>query len=360
MQRGIIIVLTAVGVAIASPGTAALGAVPPQAESRAKTFTVPVTDATLTWAVSECAFDATIPACGSLTEARSQSGAVEAGETGWVWTGGSGTFNQKSGASNIRFNGSITMGNVRRGGYSITFSNLRVAVNASGNGRVSADLAYRESANAPLVEKPNVLLVRLPSVGLGQGWEATPPWEGVGTPGDPAPIDGAQFAQPLLDALPESLKPWFWKTATGASINPFKQPSPITLAAERQYRPMLIVSPSKSLRIGKATKVRVEGYGFDPSLQGAVASGIYVVFGPNAAAAKNGYTNTRLYETAQYLPQGPDRIGKFRVELNITGRYKVDKRSYNGLKSALGFSTWAAHNHPTTAWDSFLRVKFKK
>ncbi|MBK6762185.1 MAG: hypothetical protein IPG68_02390 [Micrococcales bacterium] len=53
--------------------------------------------ATLTWKISECAFDATIASCGSITEAQSLTGNVTKGGEGWAFTGGTGPTTPRPG-----------------------------------------------------------------------------------------------------------------------------------------------------------------------------------------------------------------------------------------------------------------------
>lgn len=315
--------------------------------------------ATLSWRISDCAFDAALPSCGSLTESQSVVGNVTKGSGAWEFTGGTGTFDPVTGATVVKYAGSVTIGNTTRGGYSITFANPQVSV-SGGAGVLLADIRYRPATGAPEVAIDAVKIVDLPAVPSAPSWSVTPPWEGVGTPATPAPVDGKQFAQPLIDVLPASLKGWFWATGT-TGANPYKAPGPVglSLTVAPTWTPFVTIEGGQGLPVNKAGTITVRGTGFDPSKQGGAVQGLYVVFGPNAATVGYGMSAASAFGAAQYLPVAPDANGSFETTLTIKGSYAdSDGRVWNGRSDQLGVSTWAAHSHATTAWDTFTPLSF--
>jgi hypothetical protein len=198
--------------------------------------------------------------------------------------------------------------------------------------------------------------VAIPDAGHAASWVVTPPWDGVGEPGDPAPYLGRQFDQELIDVLPESLRSWFWSTGP-TGLNVVKAPAPVMIDQVRNYRPTLLLHPSKPLPRDGVTSLRVTGIGFDPTVQGGPVQGIYVVFGPNPARIPDGYANTEVYTASAYLPAGPDERGRFTTRLEVPGAQGVTQE---GPTSRPGVATWAAHSRASTAWDAFTRVTFTR
>ena len=312
-------------------------------------------DATLTWKISECAFTS----CASLTTAQNSSGPVSKTADGWQFTGGSGDYDPATGATSLAFTGSVTIGNTAMGGYSITFRDPEVSVDAAGNGSLAADLVYKTSAASPESTVPDVRLVDLPSVPDATSWTVTPPWEGVGTPGTPAPVDGKQFAQPLIDALPASLRGWFWATGTTGS-NLTKNPAPVAVsltAVQAAQGPRVTIEGADGLTANSTATVTVRGTGFDPGKKTPAVQGLYVIFGPDPAVA--GYDNPDVFGGAVYLPTAPDAQGNFTTEVTVKGRYTDGTgRTWDGSKETLGISTWAAHSHAISDWDTFTPISF--
>ncbi len=317
--------------------------------------------ATLTWKISECAFDATIASCGSITEAQSLTGNVTKGGEGWAFTGGTGSYDPATGATAIDFTGSVTIGNVNRGNYSITFADPKVVVKA-GSGALVADVVARPPG-APETIVGDVKIVDLPAVPNAKTWQVTPPWQNAGTPGVPAPIDGKQFAQPLLDALPASLKGWFWATGTSGA-NPYKAPAAVSVAFDSvptSTGPAVTIEGAENLTADQQATITVKGTGFDPAKKGGPVQGLYVVFGPDAATVGYGMNAATTFGAAQYLPTAPNADGEFETTLTIKGRYTgEDGKSWDGTTQTLGVSTWAAHSHAITDYDTFTAITFRR
>lgn len=346
-----------------------LGMVVPATNAAAASM--PITDATFTWQLSACAFSGAYvttanqssDSCGSIRETQPITGSVTKEADGWRFTGGTGTYDPYTGATELAFTGSVQVGNTNRGGYSIAFRDPEVNVAADGTGEVTATVAYKTSAAGETTTVDDVTIVTLADVPDAASWSVTPPWAGVGTPDATAPLDGKQFAPELIAALPDSLKNWFRAsssaeaTQTRTEYNSYKAPAPVSVDfAEPTITPTLTITGADGIPVNRSRQITIHGTGFDPR---ANAQGVYVVFGPNAAVAPGGYTNTGLYGDAQYLPTAPDANGEFTTTLTVRGRYTdADGREWNGRADALGVSTWAAHSHATTAYDTFARVTF--
>jgi len=318
--------------------------------------TAAVSNASLTWKISECAF----VACGSLAQAQSVSGNVTKGADGFKFTGGTGTIDQLTGALSIAYTGSATIGNTNQGGFSITFTDPVITVDAQGSGSLAADASFKTSPAATPVVANDVIVVSLPKVTPSTSFTVTPPWEGVGVPASPAPVDGKQFAQSFMNVVPDALKGFFWATGT-TGTNLTKAPSPVTVQYERAWKPTLLVKPAKVANAKSTVTLNIVGVGFDPSKAGPAVQGLYVVFGPNAAKTKDGYKAVGAYGASNYLQSGPDALGRFSTGLKVTGIYKTESGAVvNGAKQVVGVSSWAAHSHAITDWDAFTQVKFAK
>ena len=337
-------------VATSVPAANAVDAKPASANS------VAVTNASLTWNISDCAFTA----CGSLAQAQSVSGNANKAADGFKFTGGTGTIDQLTGALSIAYTGSATIGNTNQGGFSVTLTDPVITVDAQGSGSLAADASFKTSPTAAPTTANDVIVVSLPKVTPTTSFTVTPPWEGVGVPASPAPVDGKQFAQSFMSVVPDALKGFFWATGT-TGTNLFKAPSPVTVQYERAWKPTLIVRPAVVKNAKAATTLSIVGVGFDPSKASPSVQGLYVAFGPNAATTPNGYQATGGYGSSSYVSSGPDALGRFASSLKVTGMYKTESGTIvNGAKQVVGVSSWAAHTHAITNWDAFTQVKFLK
>lgn len=314
---------------------------------------VSVTDAELSWGISRCAHDTTLPACGSLTGIQQVSGNATKTDNGYTFVGGSGTVDPETGATVLQFSGSVTIGNTTRGNYSIRFVDPMITVAADGAGALVADVTYTLSGAEP-VTSADVPIVELANV----------PEEA------PRSVTPSTFTPQFIAALAPTLQPWFQPTGSGA--DPFKVPSSVSLAATLPEppatpvtwtaTPTLTVTGAERARLDRPTTVTVKGTGFDPAVRSRPGvSGMYVVFGPNAATTPGGYgqAGTAKYFSAQWLPAIPNDQGEFTVAVEIQGAYTDEEgKEWNATTDVLGVSTWAAHGHVTTAWDSFQEIEF--
>lgn len=339
-------------VLIAVPGAALamslLAAVPVQAAEPAADGDVAVTNATLAWNVSECAFDPAVFACTSLNERHELTGDVTRGADAWVFTGGDGTVDGDTGAMTVAWDASVLMGNTTRGNYTITLADPVMTVDAEGNGAISADVTWQIGTDTP-AQTPGVTIVQFSGAGTSADFDVTP----------------AQFDQAFLNALNPQLQGWF--TPTGGAADAAKVPGPV--AFDRWVPTIHVTLPQRFVDSGKNPRVsdrrfmvKVTGTGFDPAVaQNPAVQGLYVVFGPNPATTEGGYQNIGMYYRARYLPVAPDAQGQFMTQLQVKGRYTAAGMSFNGrFGDPLGVATWAAHSHATDAWDAFTRVRFRK
>lgn len=340
---------------IALPGAAlAIGLLygaPAQATAVSSAESVTVTNASMTWPISACAFDVRLPACTSLTERQELSGDVTRGETGWVFAGGDGTVTE-AGDMTVSWDATVQLGNANRGNYSITFIDPVLSVDAAGAGAITAAVATQIGAEAPVVTE-NVTVVEFTGGSTDADVDSTP----------------LEFAESLVDALSGASGSGFnlasWFTQTGSASDPLKFPG--VVAFDRWVPTLTVTLPkkfeNKNPRVkNKRFKVTVKGTGFDPAAkENPAVQGLYVVFGPDAGTTEGGYRNMDMYFRARYLPIAPDGAGEFTTRLQVRGKFTKDGVSYDGrFGEPLGVSTWAAHSHATTAWDAFEQIRFRK
>lgn len=322
-----------------APGSAASAPVAPAVTNL-------IRGATLTWPISQCAFDTALPACSSLTETQSVSGRVTRDDSagGWVFTGGRGVYDTVNNATTMQWNGSVTIGNTTRGNYAITFAGLMVSIDGEGNGELIADVTYRIRGAVP-VTKVDVTVVSFTPT--------TPGYDMVVTP--------EAFDEMFLSELNPELRGWF--EPTGTSLDPLKVPGTVSMGfAAWQPRLTVTIPGGEKPRVNaKAFTVVIRGTGFDPAARlNPSVQGIYVNFGPNPATIESGYTDPGIYYVTKYLAASPDENGNFTVRLKVKGRYRTESGSFNALTQPLGISTWAAHARTTTAYDAFTRIAFRR
>ncbi len=185
--------------------------------------------ATITWKMSQHAFTSSSLSPSHATEAP----ATKDPTNGFVFPGGGGTFDPATGAANLHFGGSFTLGNVVQGGYRIKIANPNLVLDGGGTGRLIADVSHCASAaicaSPGVTTTQDVVVANLTGIVLStDGNERTAtviPEFGL-QPGQP---EGGlrQFPQTLLDALDPGLQGHFKQTGSGSDSN--KPPAPLSI-----------------------------------------------------------------------------------------------------------------------------------
>lgn len=333
-----------------------------------------VVGASLTWKVSECAFsgafvttaNSATDSCKSIRESQPTTGNVSKVTDGWQFSNGTGSYDSATGATTLNFTGTLSLGNTSLGNYYIRLVDPKVVVDNAGNGSLTADVIQKIPSSPDPSDLGRQEIVSLLTVPNSTSWTMTPPWSGVGTPDATAPLDGKEFSPSFVDALDPSLRNWFRASSSSEAnanrgeYNSFKAPAPVSIDySQHTWTPTLQISNADNIQAGETRTIAIHGSGFDPAKQGNGVSGMYVVFGPNPAAITNGYLDPNIFGAAAYLPSGPNSNGEFDTTLAVTGTYADGNGTvWNAANTTLGVSTWAAHAHTTTAWDSFASVAF--
>ncbi|HVX22089.1 MAG TPA: HtaA domain-containing protein [Acidimicrobiales bacterium] len=192
-------------------------------------------------------------------------------------TGGS--YDPSTGATDLTFGGGFQLTN-SFGSYGIQLTDLDATIDAEGNGTLLASVATfvtpSHTYDAPTPDVVVTTFHATPSGTTASGnhvqWTFTPNWLGVG----PTGLDGAQFAQPFLDALQSSIQAFFYASGTQQSptvYNPSKAPGPLTAAFT--YGPGTSVTDTAppSTTASQTTgldptgqTVTVTGTGFEPGI----------------------------------------------------------------------------------------------
>ena len=349
MLKRMIAVPSAVGLAVGL-----MWAVPAQADDVTAQQAATVTNATMSWPISTCAFQQDLRECTSLTERQSLEGDVTRGESGWVFTGGNGAVTS-SGDMTVSWNASVQLGNTNRGNYTITFIDPVLTVNAAGEGALTATVTWQIGTQTP-VTNAGVTVVEFTGASTDADFSSTP----------------SEFAAPLLDALGEAagagfnLSSWFQPTGS-PSLDPLKVPGAVTF--DRWVPTLTVTMPAKYQNKNPRVRdrrfmVTVRGTGFDPALKADPSvNGIYLVFGTNPATTPDGYAFDSIdaYFRARYLPMAPNAAGEFTSPIQVRGTYVKGSQRFNGrFGEPLGVGTWAAHRHATKQWDAFTQIRFRK
>ncbi len=344
---------------IAVPSAVALAAgfmwaVPAQADEATAQQASQVTNTTMVWPISVCAFQLNLPPCTSLTERQSLEGDVTRGEAGWVFTGGDGAVTS-AGEMTVSWNASVQLGNTNRGNYTITFTDPVLTVNAAGEGAITATVTSQIGTQTPVTNE-EVTIVEFAAASTDADFDVTP----------------SEFAAPLLEALSTAsgagfnLSSWFQPTGS-PSLDPLKVPGAVNF--DRWVPTLTVVMPQRFEKKNPRVKdrrfmVTVRGTGFDPALKADPSvNGIYLVFGTNPATTPDGYAveSMNSYFRARYMPMAPDAAGEFTSPIQVRGTYVKGSQRFNGrFGEPLGVGTWAAHRHATTEWDAFTRIHFRK
>ncbi len=205
----LVVALLACGAVVATAGE--LGAAAKTKQRAAK-----VSDATMTWAVSNYVLT---PGFATLSVAEVQQAeppATFTTGTGWEFTDGRGTYNPKSGATKLAFTGAIVFGNTTRGDYGFKIADPVLVLDKSGSGTLTAAVSVRPPGGAPFGAATDVVVVDVTGadpVAKKQHVELA--------------VTPTAFAQPFLTAVGD-LATHF--QASGSANDPNKPPAPITAA----------------------------------------------------------------------------------------------------------------------------------
>ena len=192
------------------------GASTPAASSKAKANIAKVSDGTLAWGVSKYVLGAN-PAVMSLAETqKAEPPATVVVGTGWKFTDGTGTYDTKTGATLVSFPGALEFGNTSFGNYGFKFAEPTVALDAAGNGTLSADVSVRPAGAAAFGAAAETVIANI------TGATPTKTKKNV-----TVTLTPTAFADPLLAAAGD-LSPFF--KPTGSSNDGNKPPEPITLS----------------------------------------------------------------------------------------------------------------------------------
>lgn len=324
---------------------------PAQAEPVTIQEAATVTNASMTWPISDCAFNVDLPACRSLTERQQLAGDVERSLTGWEFFGGDGVVSD-SGVMTVAWDATVQLGNTTRGNYTITLSQPVLTVDGTGDGSIVADVTWQIATDTPVTAQ-GVTIVTFTDAGTDVDFSSTP----------------TEFAPAFIEALDGAAGAGFnlssWFQQTGSAADPLKLPG--QMSVDRWVPTLTVTFPQrfegKNPRVkDRRFMVSVTGTGFDPAVKANPAvQGVYLVFGTNPATTVDGYTNIEGYFRAKYLPMAPNANGEFTQRIQVRGAYSKNGETFNGRDGApLGVATWAAHRHATTQWDAFTRIRFRR
>lgn len=355
-----------------------------------------ISNSTLNWRINDLTFSGRLatPYTVDTTNYSGDVSKVNSGEDKyWKFENGSGVRDIQTGAYQVNYTGTLKFGApANQGGYMIVLSNPSVVV-SGGKGKITADVEYgllltghaakdNDRDRRAWSTKERLKVAELPSVPDGDQWTAA----GVAA----ADVEGdytspnipgsASFAEDFTGFLANaatldapvgevlqfgqsSLSGHFQQTNNGATqggktTNESKVLRPLTADLDVAYSPKLELIGATGIPLNKAKTVTVKGSGFDPALRTA---GLYVAFGPNADKInKQDIGNVdAFYSAVPLFGAFPNARGQFQTTLKVTGIYKSNQgKTYDGRKTPLGVSVWAAHTDSVASYRQFAQVSF--
>ena len=205
-----------VALVIAVVAVAGVALVGGQDAGAAKKKAAKVSDATMTWAVSDYVLTAN-PATLSVAEVHNaEAPATFADGTGWTFTDGKGTYDTKTGATTIAYPGALEFGNTSRGNYAFKFANPTFVLDASGTGTLTADVSLRPAGASAYNAASQIVVLNITG--------ATPTKSKNHVEVTAAPT---AFSDPLFTATADLASHF---RASGSSNDPNKPPAPIKVA----------------------------------------------------------------------------------------------------------------------------------
>jgi len=274
----------------------------------------------------------------------------------------SGTYDPTSGAAKVNYGGSVTGKQVSNGNtlFSVTLADPTIGVDGDGNGTVSALV----SATAPgeTLDPTRVVVTTFSTDDTD--WQtdelgtltATPDWDGVlpagsddaiallgAEKGATQPVGGQAFALPFLQALPSSVRAFFYSSGTNPASDAQKQPATIEADAEPMKKVTSTVtaaSPEDGLSLS------ISGSGF----RGATNpgdNGVYVGLAPSGGLPDvSSQDGMAAFAGANWVPAAGIVDGAFTTVINDVSPDKFTRGTQYSLY------TWQAHTHSNTTQDT--------
>lgn len=356
------VVATVVTAALAVGGLTVVAAAPASA-----TVTDTVTGGTFTWNVSDWS------TTHLSTRTPSNGASVVAGVI--TWGEGEGTYDAATGASDIQYTGTARLAFQASPGndvYQITLADPEIVVDASGAGKIIADVNYNVYLGQPSSNSSaNVVVTRFQTgnstndTWSTDGATATlsdiPGWAGVIPAGSSAaitdtdlPFNGESFSEEFLLALPSSLRSHFYSSKASGQQTPnannqFKDPSEFTATVTVAKPTISWISTSES---NAGYVISITGDGFR-QVTLPNDNGIYVSIAPSGGRPGSASSDADKYLVTKYvtanLPDGPATApltnGAFSTSLTAP---------VNKIDPDLEYSiyTWQAHTASNTTQDT--------
>ncbi|WGL51692.1 HtaA domain-containing protein [Nocardioides sp. BP30] len=306
--------------------------------------------ATFTWGVSGYVTAATGTFSFSMADFVGSEGAtVDTAAKTATFSGGTGRTDLATHQTEVDYRGSLQFGYTGR--YLFHFTDPSIVIDAAGNGEIRADVDWSIAGATPVTgSKDDVTLTTFTSSGDawdGYGLEATPAWTNAvpaGTSyatssGTATPVDNASWSPELVDALPTSVSPFFYKSSSTASQD-LKAPAAFTATV-----------PGPSVTVGTGTvaddavTLPVTGAGFSPAVN-AGDQGVYVGLAPSGGLPDVSSPDAIAgFAGANWVMPSSIVAGTFTSSVTVP-RSKLDPaKSYS-------LYTWQAHSHSTTLQDT--------
>ena len=299
--------------------------------------------------------------------ARVYTGATEDTEGVITFPDGVGTHDSGNGVTSVKYSGTVDAsfnfpGTTTRC-YTITIANPSVEIDATGAGKIVADVSSdvpavaqcgtTTASSTPVTRVTVTTFTAAASAwtdaAAGKSLTATPDFVGVLPPGteqavaltntQDRPYNGESFAPSFLGAIAPSTRSHFYRTAAAAS-QPNKFPSAFTAEAPR---PTLTATQDTN----DATKWNVAGEGFTRSTNAGDA-GVYAGIAPSGGMPDvSNIGNISLFAgAAAFFGTAIDATtGAF------NGVITLDPSKLDPTKDYSVY-TWRAHTHSTTSQDT--------
>jgi hypothetical protein len=227
---------------------------------------------TLTWAFSQYLEGNTGSSGPAFTPTNATGGAtIDTADKTIVFGGGTGSVHTATGTADLKYTGSIEFLTAFSGTtlYEVTFADPEVVTDATGAGKIVADVSWdipaRGSTPEDAGQVDDVVLTTFtatPDDWDGATLSATPLWTGAAPAdayGTGKPVDGASWAPSFVNALPTSINPFFY--ASGSSLDAAKAPSAFTAVATGSVAPVTLAVPKIATTYGTAATLAVSATG---------------------------------------------------------------------------------------------------
>jgi hypothetical protein len=267
-----------------------------------------------------------------------------------TWGGGSATSLATDGSAVTAFQGTSVNYTTTSGGW-LRLKGVKVNVDSSGNGMLTAEVSYGTSANAydPAsvpVRGPESINVMVLSGNTSAKFSSTPAqatWAGLTGSWSPDLLDFVDGDSAATPAIPA----WSHASAFNVASGAVRAPAPVTFTLDRVTPSVAVTTTKTDPTTGVTLAVTGDGFrGVTQSTPPPADNGVYVGLAPAGTMPDvSSMAGMAAFAASSYIPAAAMTSGAISASLTAPPEKLDPTKSY-------AIYTWQAHTHSNTSQDT--------